>query len=79
MKKKFYEIAKRLRIGIINYKTYVEPGSGGLQVFHLEYVAGGKTRTFDDSYFHLSGDAHKGLEMIEIEATAFCDTQFKQP
>lgn len=67
MKRRFYSIANRLGATITSYHTYREVGMGGLQVFHIEYTIGDKHRSFDDSYFHLSGDEHKVLEMFEIE------------
>jgi hypothetical protein len=70
MKRKFYRIAKKLNVVIVSYKTHAEIGMGGLQVYSIQYITSeGAEYTFDDSYFHLSGDAPKVLEMFEIEVT----------
>lgn len=67
MKRKFFNVAKRNGINITSYLTHREIGMGGLQVFHIEYEKNGKTKAFDDSYFHLSGDAHKVVSQFETE------------
>lgn len=68
MKRQFYNIAKRFNCIIFYYKTWREKGMGGLQVYEVKASIGnGKTIYFSDSYFHLSGDAPKVLEMFEIE------------
>jgi hypothetical protein len=71
MKRKFLQIAKSHDATISEYRTYREPGMGGLQVFRIAYeLPDGGKKTFDDSYFHLSGDAHKVLEQFEKEVAA---------
>lgn len=67
MKRKFYQIAKKLGATITSYKTYREPGMGGLQVFEVVANIGDERLNFDDSYFHLSGDAPKVLKQFEFE------------
>lgn len=68
MKRQFHQLAQKHNVTITEYKTYREPGSGGLQVFHITYqLQNGKEKQFDDSYYHLSGDAPKVLQQFEIE------------
>lgn len=69
MKKKFFAIAKRLGVTIKEYKSTRLRDVGGAQMFDVRYEVGSRSFHFVDSYFHLSGDAPKVLEMFEIEAS----------
>lgn len=67
MKRKFYQISKRMGFVITSYKSYVSKGMGGLQVFEVKAKKGKVLLNFSDSYFHLSGDAIKVLKQFEYE------------
>lgn len=67
MKRKFGQIAKRLGFTILDYKSFVSKGMGGLHVFEVKAKKGKAVLNFSDSYFHLSGDAPKVLKQFEYE------------
>lgn len=67
MKRKFYQIAKKAGYTITSYKSFVSKGMGGLQVFGVRAKKGKTIVNFNDSYFHLSGDAPKVLKQFEYE------------
>lgn len=70
MKRRFYQIAKKLKVKILEYTSYREKEMGGLQVYSIKVKIKNRVLLFSDSYFHLSGDQPKVLRQFEQEIKA---------